>query len=393
MGIMKKFLPILLLLTWLQSQGATAVPLKPHPVKLATGKTFNLSLPPNYSLKVAAEGFKRLRFLTNSPDGRLFVTDMYNLSDNRKGKVYILDKFDPATGRFRRQTTYLDKLHNPNNLAFYTAPGGEQWLYLALTDRLVRYRYRAGENAPNSAPQVLATFPAYGLSYKYGGWHLTRTVAVGPDGKIYVSVGSSCNACVEKEAVRATVLTMDPDGKNQRTWARGLRNAVGLKWVGSDLFATNMGADHLGDGLPDDTLLSLKDGAHYGWPYCYVSRSGVDYDSKYNPAGKKFDCATVPAADNTFAAHSAPLGLEYFDSNQDPTLQKSFLVALHGSGNRRIGNGYTIVQVREGEAPQTFIEGFLQGKTVYGRPADILRFGNGFLFSDDYSGVLYYVSK
>ena len=83
----------------------------------------------------------------------------------------------------------------------------------------VRYRYENGSTKPTGEPQVLATFPDYGLSYKYGGWHLTRTIAVGPNNKIYVSVGSSCNACEEKEDVRASVLEMDPDGKNKRHFA------------------------------------------------------------------------------------------------------------------------------------------------------------------------------
>ena len=106
-------------------------------------------------------------------------------------------------------------LHNPNSVAFYKDRDGTDWFYLALTDRLVRYRYEAGKDAPSGEPQVLATFPAYGLAYKYGGWHLTRTVVVGGDGKIYVAVGSSCNACEEKEEVRASILQMNPDGTNQ----------------------------------------------------------------------------------------------------------------------------------------------------------------------------------
>ena len=123
---------------------------------------------------------------------------------------------------------YLTGLRNPNSLAFLPIGAGASWLYLALTDRLLRYRYRAGDNAPAEKPEVLATFPDYGLSYKYGGWHLTRTIVIGGNGKVYVSVGSSCNACEEKEEVRASVLEMDPDGRHPRYFARGLRNAVGM---------------------------------------------------------------------------------------------------------------------------------------------------------------------
>ena len=125
---------------------------------------------------------------------------------------------------------------------------------------------------------MLATFPDYGLGYKYGGWHLTRTVVVGEViigrigrtilslPKVYVAVGSSCNACEEKEEVRATIVEMDLDGKNQRYYARGLRNAVGLKWVKNRLWATNLGSDHLGDHRPADTFYSIEAEKNYGWP-------------------------------------------------------------------------------------------------------------------------------
>ena len=172
-----------------------------------------------------------MRFMAKSPDRRIFVTDMYSLADNRRGAVYILDQFDPADRRFKRVLPYLEGLRNPNSIAFYTDQTGTNWFYLALTDRLVRYKYESGENTPTGQPEVLATFPDYGLGYKYGGWHLTRTVVIGDNGKIYVSVGSSCNACEETEEVRASILEMDPDGKNRRYFARGLRNAVGLRWV------------------------------------------------------------------------------------------------------------------------------------------------------------------
>ena len=185
----------------------------PHRITLANGKSFELNLPQGYEISVAAQGLKRVRFMALSPDNRIFVTDMYNLTDNRRGVVYILDQFDPKTYQFKKVTKYMSELRNPNSVAFYRDRNGTDWFYLALTDRLVRYRYEAGKDTPSGTPEVLATFPDYGLGYKYGGWHLTRTVIVGGNEKIYVAVGSSCNACEEKEEVRATILEMDPDGK------------------------------------------------------------------------------------------------------------------------------------------------------------------------------------
>ncbi|HEY2961301.1 MAG TPA: hypothetical protein VGJ37_02730 [Pyrinomonadaceae bacterium] len=376
-----------LLLVLFQLTTIAAPRLIPHHITLASGKSFDLNLPDGFEIAVAAQGLKRVRFMARSPDNRIFVTDMYNLTDNRRGVVYILDQFDPASRQFKKITKYLSGLRNPNSVAFYTDHNGTNWFYLALTDRLVRYRYEAGKDSPSGEPEVLATFPDYGLGYKYGGWHLTRTVLIGGNGKLYVSVGSSCNACEEKEEVRASILEMDPDGKNQRHFARGLRNAVGLKWVKNRLYATNMGSDHLGVDRPADTFYSMQTVAHYGWPYCFQVGPRIYPDPKFNPGGTKFDCGKVPAALVPFPAHSSPLGFEYFDD--------SFLVALHGSTKKSLRRGYRVVRISESRPgiAEDFITGFFESPVkINGRPADIFAFDrNGFLLTDDYGGVVYYV--
>jgi glucose/arabinose dehydrogenase len=372
---------------------ARALKLTPRHVSLSGGRSFDLNLPAGLGISVAAQGLRRVRFLAKSPDDRIFVTGMYDLSDNTKGAVYILDPFDAESRSFRNVIPYLTGLRNPNSIAFYTDGAGASWLYLALTDRLLRYRYRAGDNAPAEKPEVLATFPDYGLSYKYGGWHLTRTVVIGGNGKIYVSVGSSCNACEEKEEVRASVLEMDPDGQHSRSFARGLRNAVGMRWIDGRLFATDMGSDHLGDHKPADTFYILADGANYGWPYCFQSGPRVYPDGKLNAGGKKMSCKKVPRAYTAFDAHSSPLGFESFGQQAPAGLAGSFLVALHGSTKKRLGHGYRLARVDgPGAPPVDFVTGFLRAGKVYGRPADVLSFGpGGFLFTDDAAGVVYYV--
>jgi glucose/arabinose dehydrogenase len=377
------------------SADAPLAKLTPHHIKLANGESFDLNLPEEFGIAVAAQGLKRVRFMAKSPDERIFVTDMFNLTDNRKGAVYILDQFDPAKREFKQVIPYLTGLRNPNSVAFYTDRNGRNWFYLALTDRLVRYQYEAGATKQTGQPEVLATFPDYGLGYKYGGWHLTRTIAVGSNDKIYVSVGSSCNACEEKEAVRASILEMDPDGKNQQHFARGLRNAVGLRWIDGQLFATNMGADHLGPNRPADTFGRIKSGANYGWPFCFQSGPRVFVDPKLNPQGSKIDCNKVPPAEVAFAAHSSPLGLEYFDQNGPAELRGSYLVALHGSTTKRLGRGYRVVRVPNlSSRVQDFITGFIEGEVIHGRPADIFRFRqDAFLLTDDRAGVVYYVYK
>lgn len=385
---------LLFTIIWLSSPtfAQSSPRLIPHKITLAKGKSFTLNLAEGFEINVAVEGLKRVRFMAKSPDNRIFVTDMYNLTDNKRGAVYILDGFDNNSKRFKRVIPYLTGLRNPNSVAFYTDANGTDWFYLALTDRLVRYRYQTGSNKPTAEPEVLATFPDYGLGYKYGGWHLTRTIAVGGNRKIYVSVGSSCNACEEKEEVRATIIEMDPDGKNNRYFARGLRNAVGLRWVDGTLYATNMGSDHLGPNRPADTMTVVKENGNYGWPYCYQSGARVYIDHKLNPRGTKFDCRKAESASAPFPAHSSPLGLEYFDSTWN-ALRDSFLVALHGSTTESLKRGYKVVRVtRLAGQQEDFLTGFIQNGVIYGRPADIFRVNeDAFLVTDDRAGVIYYI--
>ncbi len=362
-------------------------------ITLKSGKSFNLNVASDFEIVPAVEGLKRVRFFAKAPDGRIFVTDMYNLTDNKLGKIYILDGWDAAKGKFSKVITYMTGLKNPNSVQFYRDPQGQDWLYLAETDKLTRRKFKAGEVAPGDThPQTLATFPDYGLSYKYGGWHLTRTVAFTPEGKVYVSVGSSCNACVEKEKVRASVIEMNADGSGQREYARGLRNAVGLKYLANHLFVSNQGSDQFGLQKPDETFYALKDGADYGWPSCHSASGKIFSDPAFKRPG---GCANVVEPYSYFPAHASALGFDYFDDADSPdVIKNSFLVALHGSTNKAIGHGYKIVIMRKGEPLRDFITGFLQGGNVMGRPCDILKLdANSFLFTDDNQGIVYLVRK
>jgi glucose/arabinose dehydrogenase len=399
-------------------------PLTPHPIHLADGRTFSLNLPAGFDISVAAQGFHRLRFLTPSPDGRIFATDMHDLSDNNLGRIYIFSGFSTKTGHFSAVHTYLQHLHNPTNIAFYTDPAGQSWLYFSLTDKLVRYKYRAGDLAPEGPPEVLANYPAYGLSYKYGGWHLTRTIAFAPlhgQTLLYVAVGSGCDACNEKEEIRATLSVMNPDGTNAHIVAKGLRNAVALQYIpqidGGALFATNMGADHLGDNDPEDTFFQLDSNNHpgptdanYGWPTCYFSHGSphadtlisnpqpTDHITPKPPAGPpppQFDCTKVPAAYTTFIPHASPLGFDYFGPDAPAALRNSFLVALHGASWQQLWatSGYRIVRISTAtHKPEDFLTGFVNGDKINGRPCGILRIApNAFLLTDDLNGLIYYI--
>jgi len=432
----------------------------PHTLRYAPGKSITLTLPEPLDIEVAASGLHRVRFFARSPDNRIFVTGMHDLSDNTQGSVFILEGWNPQTHTFTHIAHYLDHLRNPNNIAFWTDPATHQtWIYVPLTDKLVRYRYNPGDNAPSAPSEVLIRFPDYGLNYKYGGWHLTRTVTIAPvngSTRVFVSAGSSCNYCQERELLRAAIVSMDPDGQHPAVTAQGMRNAVDLHYVpalnNGALFATNMGDDHLGDKLPEDTFFAVDPAPNpplnYGWPTCYFAAGKPVHDttplpSLNNPSaiahvppsssdsvygkqagvaasganltaggGHAFapdpnaalghapaplaSCERVPPAFTTFTAHSSPLGFEYF-AEPNPTLHDSFLVALHGASHPRIGTGYRVVRFTPADrTPRDFITGFLtfdHGRpTVHGRPCGILRVGpDSFLLTDDYLGLVYYV--
>ena len=401
---MKKLLITILLI--FSTQALSQTKLVPQKVALKSGRSFSLNVAQGFTVTPAAEGLKRVRFFAKTPDGRIFVTDMYNLTDNKRGVIYILDGWDERSGKFSKIIPYMTGLHNPNSVQFYRDASGQDWIYVAETEKLTRRKFALGETKPTDMhPQTLATFPDYGLSYKYGGWHLTRTIAFGPNGKLYVSVGSSCNSCIEKERVRASVIEMNPDGTDQREFARGLRNAVGLKWIGNDLWASNQGSDHLGLQKPDETFYRLvstanvppdsaggpeKTVADYGWPFCHSASGRIIEDPKLKrPSG----CKGVPAPYAFFPAHSSALGFDYFGTDSPVAIREAFLVALHGSTNKRIGHGYKIVLMRRGLV-QDLITGFLQNGQVVGRPCDIMKLdADSFLFTDDNKGIVYLVRR
>lgn len=352
--------------------------------------SFFLTLPVGYHIQVANEGFRRLRFMAESPDNRLFVTDMFDKSDNRKGVVLVFDQWDESKKQFQKIDTFLSNLHNPNQVGFY----GE-YIYVAETQQLRRFKYQAGDLHPSDSGEIIMNFPDYGLGYKYGGWHLTRSLGF-HNNKIYVAVGSSCNACIEKEEIRATVIEADPDGKNQRYFARGLRNTVGLKWIGNQLWGTGMGRDLIGPDRPEDLFQQIESDQFYGWPYYYQFRNKIYADSSFRDSARAAWVKEPPVALTGFLAHSAPLGFEYFSSFSDPQLDESILVCLHGSTSVWRQRGNAVVRL-EKNGYINFISGFLEGKTEagrHGRPCDIIRKDeHAFFFTDDHKGVLYYVWK
>jgi len=364
-------------------------------IQLKNKITFNLKIHESYKISVATEGLERPRFFAKSPDGRLFVTDMHNRSDNKLGRILILENWNEKEKRFEKVTTYLDQLHNPNQVVFYTIDN-IHYIYIAETGTLSYYTYKAGDNKPSSSPTVIANFPDYGLDYKYGGWHLTRSLAF-HDNKLYISVGSSCDACIETEDIRATIVEMDPDGKNQHIYARGVRNAVGIKWINNKLWVTHMGRDNRGPDKPEELFHTIEKDGFYGWPYYFQYKKKIYVDTAFQRSPRASYVKIPPIAPYSFKAHSAPLGFEYFSNFNDTLLNNSFLVALHGSTSVWRQRGNAIVQVLPNGSYREIVTGFLQGKTEnkrFGRPCDIMQWeSNSFFISDDKNGVIYFIWK
>jgi glucose/arabinose dehydrogenase len=253
---------------------------------------------------------------------------------------------------------------------------------------VVRLHDDDGDGRADRRESVVDEIPA-------GGQHTTRTVAFLPDGRMVLSVGSSCNVCEEEDPRRAAIVIYDgPDGEGERIFAGGLRNAVGLavRPDTGELWATNNGRDLMGDELPPETIYVVEAGADYGWPYCH-SGDIVDPDLGFEGA-----CEGVEKPVVEMQAHSAPLGLTFYTGEMFPSEYRGDLfIAFHGSWNRSVPTGYKIVRLpfREGEpaaAVEDFATGWLDQETgdASGRPVDVLVGAEGALYvSDDKGGFIY----
>ena len=371
-----------------------------HTVPVGDGRTARFRMAKPFDISVAAEGLGKVRFMTRSPDGRIFVPDLVDYKLSHEGKLYILDDFNERTGEFETKHTYLSGLRGSNDIAFYTDETGQTWLYLALTEHLLRYPYEPGDTEPSGEPEVITTFPnEQAKSAESVVWHITRTIDF-YNGRLFVSVGSGCNACEQPEGyMGGMIYSMAPDGSDTQVYARGLRNAVGFTWARlpdattTQLFATENGVDHLGSDAPDDVMYRLQEGQHYGWPYCYeedgeyVKDTSREWENDYS-------CGRVPEPFGVFKPHTAPLGLLYFEHAPE-VIKNSFLVALHGSFDTQIGNGYKIMRVGPDGDTDVFMDGFLRTEPEpirYGRPVDILQHStSSFFFTDDHRGRIYWV--
>jgi glucose/arabinose dehydrogenase len=342
-----------------------------------------LKAPSGFHISVFAEEVDGPRMMVFSPGGVLLV------SESGEGRVAALP--DPKhAGKAEREVNVLTGLNEPHGLAFY-----EGKLYVAENDKVRRYDWDEA-NLRASNLKLLAALPT-------GGGHSSRSLLFHL-GKMYISAGSSCNVCIEKDPRRAAVMEFNPDGSGQRIFAKGLRNAVGLALnpKTDTIWVTVNGRDWLGDDLPPETIYDLgKDGGDAGWPYCYGDRVP---DSNFTKAGDN-RCNSVIEPKVQMQAHSAPLGLAFYEGSQFPAeYQNNIFVAFHGSWNRSVPTGYKVVRVEldnKGQpkgGAQDFITGWLapdekrKGRWM-GRPVGIVFGGDGSMYlSDDAAGTIYRIT-
>jgi glucose/arabinose dehydrogenase len=365
--------------------------------------------PAGFAVSLFAADLKQPRVVRVAPNGDVFV------AESAPGRVTVLSAADGAS-KAASAATFAAGLHRPFGIAFYPPGPDPRYVYVAETDRVVRFPYRAGESkAAGPAEVVVPSLPS-------GRGHWTRDLAFSPDGKtLFVSVGSGSNIAEDMpdappegvaafaaehapgaawgaEENRADVLAFDPDGGGVKVFATGLRNCSGLtvQPQSAALWCVVNERDALGDDLPPDYATGVKPGAFYGWPWFYV---GGHEDPRL--AGRRADlAASVTVPDVLFQAHSAPLGITFYQGAQFPAdYRGDAFVAMHGSWNRAKRTGYKVVRLpfKDG-APTGEYEDFLVGfvaddAVVWGRPVDVAVAHDGaLLVTDDAGGAIWRVA-
>ncbi|HEY9748604.1 MAG TPA: sorbosone dehydrogenase family protein [Allocoleopsis sp.] len=362
------------------SKGPNVVAIPSNPV---------LRVPNGFTVNVFAEGMDRPRWLALTPNGDVLVTE------TRQNRIRLLRDTN-GDGVADVKKTFAgpsNGLFLPLGMAF--APGS---FFLGNTNAVLRFPYQPGQDQLRGQGQRIAQLPGEGYNQ-----HWTRNVVVSPDQqKLYVSVGSESNADTEP-LPRASVQVMNLDGSNPQTFAYGLRNPVGLDFhpVTGALHTTVNERDGLGDDLVPDYLTQVQAGEFYGWPYAYLAPNLLD--PRHAPGGKSDRpelAAQTRTPDVLFQAHSAALGLQFYDGNTFPQRYRNgAFVAFRGSWNRNQGTGYKVVFVpfnAQGRAEgyyEDFLTGFLidpNGPTTWGRPVGLLVLPDGsLLVTEEANGRIY----
>src|SRR5215217_2624272 len=332
----------------------------------------SLRVPPGYTVDVVAANLSGPRFMAFDAADNLIV------GAARQGTVF---RFPFADGRLGAPEVLVSGLQQPASVAIFTADG-VQYLYIGETNQVSRFLYDPS-GAVGEQAIVIPDLPTQGA-------HRTRTVAFGPDGMLYLAVGSSCNICVEDQPIRATVSRANPDGSDPEIIATGLRNPVGLAFQpGTDLlWATVNERDNQGNEIPPDLVTIVEEGADYGWPGC------IPPDAKPQEAESECFGTTPPTVG--IQAHSAPLGLAFLEGDEIPdAVNGDLIVVQHGSWNREppAAPKLLLIDFEDGTpvAARDFAIGWQDASGErWGRPAGVVVAPDGSLIvSDDSNGLLY----
>ncbi|HIF93934.1 MAG: PQQ-dependent sugar dehydrogenase [Myxococcales bacterium] len=335
-----------------------------------------------FEVQLFAEGLPNARFMRFSPGGDLIV------SQPRVGRLVHVFRDLDGDGRSDGHKILIENLDRPHGFDFR-----DQQLYIGEGGAIARVGFL--ETGPDSI--AVAGEPTRIVEgIPEGGNHWSRTLRFGPDDKIYLNVGSSCNVCEEEDPRRAAILRFNVDGSGAEIYASGLRNSVGFDWQpGTDqLFATDNGRDLLGDDYPPCELNRIERGGFYGFP---VANGNRRPDPHFGEGQSDRIAASIPPS-HSFQAHTAPLGMTFVrHPDAEESLRGAALVALHGSWNRSELSGYKVVSLHweaNGEiVERDFMTGFNFNDDVIGRPVDIIEGPDGsFYLSDDYAGAIYRIA-
>ncbi|MEM7363271.1 MAG: PQQ-dependent sugar dehydrogenase [Pseudomonadota bacterium] len=337
-----------------------------------------LMLPPNFTIGTYATGVAGARNLLFTPSGDLLV------SVPGDGRIVLLSADDDGDGHADSERQLMSGLSHPSGMAIR-----EGYLYIGETHQIGRIQYDA------EAGQLAGEYEVVVPGLPRGGNHPKKIIGFGPDDRLYVAIGSTCNVCIEEDERRATMMRFSPDGQDGEIVARGLRSSVGFAWdLDGTLYATDNGRDALGDDYPPCELNEVVVGGHYGWPF--VNGFG-DPDPDYGDDDSQPAQTVAPV--HGFRAHTAPLGISFIQGEKFPEAYRGVaLVALHGSWNRSERDGYSLVSLHwqnDGSIEERdLVAGFVgEDETVYGRPADVKEGPDGAIyFSDDFTGTIYRVA-
>lgn len=362
---------------------------RPATLPLTEERLRQITVPAGFQISVFAQGLTNPRTLAVRPDGGVYVTE------REAGRVTLLRDLN-GDGTADQRAVVASGLGQKNTGVHGLALQGDR-LFMT-TDRQVLVADVRADGSLGTPTVLVERLPD-------AGQHANRTLAVGPDGKLYVSVGSTCNACAEPNPENATLLRFEPDGTGRTVFARGLRNTIGFGWhpATGQLWGMDHGSDSRGDDFPPEELNLLQEGADYGWPFC-VARQAVDAFVSAEPPDKLARseyCSRTRPSVLEYQAHSAPMTWVFYTGGMFPTeYRNDAFVAMRGSWNRNPPTGYKVVRVRfDGQGTPTSIDDFASGWLVeggqghFGRLVGTAVAGDGaLLVTDDANGVIYRIA-